>query len=52
MFREVLGHVIGQEGIKPFPEKAHAIQDMEEPKFYLVSDLRRFLGMCNQLSKF
>ena len=45
-----LGHVIDQEGIKPVPEKVQAIQDMEEPK--LVSDLRRFLGMCNQLRKF
>ena len=45
-----LGHVIDQEGIKPDPEKVQAIQDMEEPK--LVSNLRRFLGMCNQLSKF
>lgn len=45
-----LGHVIDQEGIKPDPGKVQAIQDMEEPKS--VSDLRQFLGMCNQLSKF
>ena len=45
-----LGHVIDQEGIKPDPLKVQAIQDMEEPKS--VNDLRRFLGMCNQLSKF
>ena len=45
-----LGHVIDQDGIKPDPEKVQAIQDMEEPK--LVSDLRHFPGMCNQLSKF
>ena len=45
-----LGHVIDQEGIKPDPKKVQAIQDMEEPRS--VSDLRRFLGMCNQLSKF
>ena len=45
-----LNHVIDQEGINPDPEKVQAIQVMEEPKS--VSDLRRFLGMCNQLSKF
>ena len=45
-----LNRVIDQEGIKPDTEKLQAIQDMEEPKS--VSDLRRFLRMCNQLSKF
>ena len=45
-----LGHVIDQEGIKPDPQKVQAIKYMEEPKS--VSDLRWFLGMCNQLSKF
>ena len=43
-----LGHVIDQEGIKPDPEKAQAIREMGEPKS--LSDLRRFLGMCNQFS--
>ena len=45
-----LGHVIDREGIKPDPEKVQAICEMSEPKS--LSDLRRFLGMCNQLSKF
>ena len=45
-----LGLVINQEGIKPDPEKVQAIEDLEEPKS--VSNLRQFLSMCNQLSKF
>lgn len=45
-----MGHVIDQEGIKPDPEKVQAIHEMGEPKS--LSDLRRFLGMCDQLSKF
>ena len=45
-----LGHVIDEQGIKPDPIKMLAIQQMKEPES--VSDSRRFLGMCNQFSKF
>ena len=45
-----LGHVIDQNGIKADPEKVQAIQEMRPPEN--VSDLRRFIGMMNQLGKF
>ena len=45
-----LGQVLGEEGIQPDPNKIAAIQKMREPQN--ISDLRRFLGMVNQLSKF
>ena len=37
-------------GIRPDPEKIKAIRDMEDPTN--VTELRRFLGMTNQLGKF
>ena len=37
-------------GIKSYPEKTDSIQDMDTPQN--VSDVRRFLGMVNQLGKF
>lgn len=37
-------------GIHPDPHKVLAIQQVREPRN--VSDVRRFLGMCNQMSKF
>ena len=45
-----LGHVIDREGIRADPEKVSAILQMEAP--HNVSELRRFLGMVNQLGKF
>ena len=45
-----LGHVIDQTGIRANPEKTLAIQEMKPPT--TVSELRRFLGMVNQLGKF
>ena len=45
-----LGHVINAEGIKSDSKKTQAIQDLEEPSN--VSDVRRILGMANQLGKF
>ena len=45
-----LGHVVGKEGVTADPEKTSAIRNMETPQS--VSDLRRFLGMVNQLGKF
>ena len=40
-----LGHIIEHNGIKPYPEKIQAICEMNEPNS--LSDIRRFLGMCN-----
>ena len=45
-----LGHIIDNSGIHPDPQKLEAIQMMPTPKS--VSDVRRFLGMANQLGKF
>ena len=45
-----LGHVIDAEGISADPEKTEAIRKMSPPTS--VSELRRFLGMANQLGKF
>ena len=45
-----LGHVIDEHGIKPDPDKVSAI--MEVPTPINISEVRRFLGMVNQLSKF
>ena len=43
-----LGQVIDSDGIRPDPDKIKAIHDVQEPQN--VSDIRRFLGMVNQLS--
>ena len=45
-----LGQLVDEDGIKPDPSKVHAIQQMKPPS--TVSELRRFLGMVNQQSKF
>ena len=45
-----LGNLISKDGIRADPEKTSAIRGMQVPKS--VSDLRRFLGMINQLGKF
>lgn len=37
-------------GIRPDAEKVKAIQRMKEPT--TVTEVRRFLGMANQMSKF
>ena len=47
---EFLGHVIDSQGIRPDPNKISAIVRFATPGN--VSDVRRFLGMVNQLSKF
>jgi hypothetical protein len=44
------GHVIGKEGISADLKKTAAIRQMKAPS--TVSELRRFMGMVNQLSKF
>ena len=45
-----LGHVINHQGISADPNKTAAIDQMESPKS--ITELRRFLGMVNQLGKF
>ena len=45
-----LGHIIGPEGIRPDPDKVKAIVSMHPPTS--ITEVRRFLGMVNQLSKF
>ena len=44
------GQIVDQNGIKPDPEKVNAIACMAE--LTNVSEIRRFLGMVNQHSKF
>jgi len=43
-------YVLNGEGIKSDPEKTESIQDMDTPQN--VSDVRRFLGIINQLGEF
>lgn len=45
-----LGHVINQDGVSADPNKTKAVVDMSQPTN--VTELRRFLGMVNQLGKF
>ena len=45
-----LGHLIDGQGIRADPEKTAAIQEMPPPTN--VSELRRVMGMINQLGKF
>ena len=45
-----LGHVIDKHGISPDPKKTTAILEMKPPTS--VTELRRFMGMINQMNKF
>ena len=45
-----LGQMVDANGIKPDPDKIKAINDMPRPTN--ITELRRFLGMVNQLNKF
>ena len=45
-----LGHVIDKNGVCPDPERLTAVRNMEAPKD--LTQLRRFMGMANQLGKF
>ena len=45
-----LGHIVDNSGIHPDPQKLEAIQMLPKPKS--ASEVRRFLGMANQLGKF
>ena len=47
---QYLGQIIDKEGVKKDPAKVKATVDMPQPKD--LSDLRRFLGMVNQVMKF
>lgn len=45
-----LGFIVGQDGVRPDPEKVAAITNFPVPQG--ISDLRRFLGMTNNLARF
>ena len=45
-----LGQMVDKSGVRPDPAKVKAIQEVPIPKN--VGDVRRFLGMVNQLGKF
>ncbi|MCY3930012.1 MAG: RNase H-like domain-containing protein, partial [Acidobacteria bacterium] len=45
-----LGHVIEAKGIHPDPDKIKAITQVKTPQ--TIKDIRRFLGMLNQMIKF
>ena len=45
-----LGHLVSEHGISPDPEKTSAIVGFPTPTS--VTEVRRFLGMVNQLAKF
>ena len=45
-----LGQVIDEHGLSADPSKTQAVIDMERPKN--ITELRRFMGMANQLGKF
>ena len=45
-----LGHIVNKEGIHADPDKTAAIVNMKPPNN--VSELRRFMGMANQMEKF
>ena len=47
---EFLGNIIDSKGVRATPKKVEAILEMKAPKDQ--TELRRFLGMVNQLSKF
>ena len=47
---DFLGHIINDKGIRTDPAKTSAIHEMQDPKD--VSELRRFMGMVNQLGEF
>ena len=45
-----LGHIVNKDGIKADPDKTSAILKMKPPQN--VTELRRFMGLANQLGKF
>lgn len=47
---EFLGHKITRKGILPIDSKMEAIQNFKQPTN--ITELRRFMGMANQMAKF
>ena len=47
---EYLGHIIDSEGISPDPKRTDAMRKMPPPAS--LTELRRFIGIVNQLNKF
>lgn len=47
---EFLGQTVGKDGVKASAEKISAITNLQKPTN--ITELRRFLGMVNQLTKF
>ena len=47
VWKKFLGHLLDHNGIQADPDKTATIRDLEP-----VSELRRFIGMANQLGKF
>ena len=45
-----LGHIVDGTGIRADPDKVSAVKNMDAPQ--CVADVRRFMGMINQLGKF
>ena len=45
-----LGQVVDENGVSPDPDKTRAVMQIDQPKN--VTEVRRYLGMLNQLSKF
>lgn len=45
-----LGFIVDSEGVHPDPDKVSAIREYPDPKS--VTDVRRWMGMINQLAKF
>ena len=45
-----LGHIVDESGVSADPDKTAAVMRMPSPKS--ITELRRFLGMVNQLGKF
>ena len=43
------GQLVNKDGVWPYPHNIRAIQEVQPPR--TVSDVRRFLEMCNYLSK-
>ena len=45
-----IGHHLSKDGIKPDPNKVAVVGNMPQPR--ITQEVRRFLGMCNYLSRF
>ena len=47
---QFLSHILDNSGVRPDPDKMSAIREMQPPRN--ISEVRRFLGMVNQMGKF